>query len=173
MIAKKLETYLTKNKLKFEVIKHKTVFTAYDLSQTLKEKLDRIGKTLLVKADGKLYLVVMPAHRRLDITKLAKFLSAKKLSIAKEADMVKQLKVKPGALMPFGAMHKVEVVADKTLSKTRDVLLGAGSFTESLRMKVSDYLKLEQAKSGNFTTSAKLPKQQPPPKKKKKGAHKT
>lgn len=159
MIPKKLETYLTKNKIKFQIIKHKTVYTAYDLAQTLREKLERVGKTLLVKADGKLYLVVLPAHRRLDITKLAKFLSAKKISIAKENDMVKHLNVKPGAILPFGTLHNVEVVADKTLAKTRDILLGAGTFTESLRMKVSDFLKLEEAKQGNFSTASKLPKQ--------------
>lgn len=161
---KKLETHLTKNKIKFQIIKHKTVFTAYDLSQTLREKMERIGKTLLVKADGKLYLVVLPAHRRLDVTKLANFLSAKKISIAKEADMVRHLHIKPGAIMPFGTLHKLEVVADKTLAKTRDVLLGAGSFTESLRMKVADYLKLEQVKQGNFSTASKLPKQTKPKK---------
>ncbi|MFH1171259.1 MAG: YbaK/EbsC family protein, partial [bacterium] len=145
-IPANVTNYLTKAKVQFTVVAHRTVFTAYDLATTLREKLEAIGKTLLVKADMRYVLVVLPANRRLDLAKLKTVLQAKKLSIATEKDMVRELKVKPGALTPFGALHKIEVLADTTLLKTRDLLLGAGSFTESLRMKVKDFVRLENAK---------------------------
>lgn len=147
-IPKKLLSHLDKNKIKYEILKHRTVFTAYDLAQTMKKKLQEIAKTLLVKADKKYYLVVIPAHFKLDFGNLKKMLKAKKVSIAKEKEMQNQFNVKPGAITPFGTIHKAEVLLDKGLLKTRDAIFSAGSFTESLRMKVKDFLKVENPKTG-------------------------
>jgi len=149
MIDKKILEYLKKNKVTFEVLDHKKVFTAYDLAQTLREDMKKIAKTLLVKADQAYVLVILPAHYRLDLAKLKKSLKAKKVEIPKEKVMIKVLKIK-GSLTPFGAMHKVETWADKSLLKTQKVIMNAGSFTQSLRLKVKDFLKLEEAKLGNF-----------------------
>ena len=154
MIGKKVLDYLGKQKIPFEVLGHKKVFTAYDLSQTLKEDLHRIAKTLLVKADKNYVIVILPAAFKVDLAKLKKALSAKKLSIPKEEVIVKVLKVKVGGLTPFGALHKVETVADKSLLKTQHMIINAGSFTQSLRLKVKDYLRAEEAKLASFGVSA-------------------
>lgn len=149
-IPAKVQNYLKKNKIKYEVLKHKTVFTAYDMAQTMKRKLSEIAKTLLVKVDKKYYIVVVPAHFNLDFKKLKTMLKAKKVDIARESDMKNKFSTKPGAMTPFGSLHKVEVVADKALLKAKDAIFSAGSFTESLRMKVKDYLKAEDAQMGNI-----------------------
>lgn len=143
-IPKKLLNHLDKNKIKYDVLKHKTVYTAYDLAQTMKRKLQEIAKTVLVKADKQYYLVVVPAHFKIDFAKIKKLLKVKKVSIAKEGEMKTKFKVKPGAITPFGTIHKVGVLVDKALLKTRDVIFGAGSFTESIRMKAKDFLKVEE-----------------------------
>ncbi len=165
-LPKKLETYLKTNKVPHEVVAHRTVFTAYDLAATLKEKLENIGKTLLVKADKRFVLVVLPANRRLDIPKLKKAIAAKVVSIAKEKDMVRELNVKPGAITAFGALHKLEVFADAALARASKILVGTGSFTESVRMKARDFFKLENPKTGNISSAAGLPNPVVPPKKK-------
>ncbi len=155
-IPAKVASYLKKNKTQSETVSHKKVFTAYDLAQTLKLKLNEIAKTLLVKVDKRFVLVVVPAHYKLDFGKLKKLLKAKSVSIAKEAEMVKQLKVKPGAITPFGGIHKVAVVLDRGLAKAGKALFGTGSFTESLRLKVTDFIKLEQPTTGSVGAPAGL-----------------
>lgn len=155
-IPAKIKNYLTKNKLKFEILKHKTVFTAYDLAQTTKTKLQEIGKTLFIKADKDYYLVVLPANRRLNIPKLKKLLKVKKISIARENEMKTKLKIKPGAITPFGSLYKIGVVLDKSLSRVTKGLFGAGSFTESLRLKIKDYLKMEKPVTGDIGESTDL-----------------
>jgi prolyl-tRNA editing enzyme YbaK/EbsC (Cys-tRNA(Pro) deacylase) len=156
-ISPKVAAYLKRARVAFAVVAHRTVFTAFDLANTLREKLERIGKTLLVKADTRYVLVVLPANRRLDLAKLKTAIGTKKISIATEKDMVRELRVKPGAITPFGALHALEVFADATLLKTKDILLGAGSFTESIRMKVKDYVALERVRIARFSESAGLP----------------
>ena len=149
-IPKKVQNYLDKNKIKYDVLAHRCVYTAYDLANTTKKKLSEIAKTLVVKADAKYVLVVLPAHYRLDLSKLKKVLGAKKVSIAPEKVMKKVFNVKPGAITPFGSLHKVEVVVDKALAKSKEALFSAGSFTDSLQMKVKDFVDLEEAKLETF-----------------------
>lgn len=153
-ISKKVQNYLDKAGVKYDVVKHKTVYTTFDLANTLKEKADKIAKTLLVKADKKYVLVVLPAHYRVDMDKLKKLVKAKTVELAKELHMQKLFKVKPGSLTPFGRLHKLEVLLDRTLLKAGKVLVGAGSFTEHLRLKAADLHKLEGATLGFLGTKA-------------------
>jgi len=170
-IPKKILNYLEKQGIKFEVVPHKKVYTAYDLAQTLGEKLEKIAKTLLIQAEvpevkkiaKKNYIVVVPASYRANFDKIKKYLKAKKVSIAPEK-LILKLGVKPGALSPFGKMHDLEVLLDKALLKAKDVIVGAESFTESLRIKVKDLHKLENTLVAAFGDKAKIGK----PKKAKK-----
>lgn len=171
-IAKPLEKYLQAAKAKYTIVPHKTVFTVYDLAQTLKLTMDQVVKSLLVKVDQKYMLVVMPAHFRLDFGKLKKLLKAKKVDIAKEKDMQTKFKVKPGAMTPFGPLHKVEVVADKSLGKIKEALFSAGSFTDSVNMKLKDYLKLVEPTIGDIGKKFPIKLQWQTVKAKPKKAHK-
>ncbi|MFC1612372.1 YbaK/EbsC family protein [Patescibacteria group bacterium] len=149
-ISTKVLNYLKKNDIEVKVQGHKKVYTAYDLAKTMNEKLNKIGKTLLVKADGKPYLVLVPGHYYLDLKKIKKELKAKKVELANEKHIKKVLDMKPGALYPFAKLHKLELLLDRTLLKSKDAIVRAGSFTESLRMKVKDLHKMEDATVGDF-----------------------
>jgi len=146
MISKKILSYLEKNKIFHEIVSHKKVFTARDLAATLKEKTNKIAKTLLVKVGGKKYiLVIVPANLKLDFNKIKKALKIDKAELATEKAIAKVLKLKPGTVLPFGSLYKLEILIDKALLKTEKVLVGAGTFTESLRLKVKDLVNVEKA----------------------------
>lgn len=152
-ISKKLLAHLKKNKVKFEVIAHKTVYTAFDLAKTLKEKLNRIGKTLVIKTDKGYALVVLPANKMVDFAKLKKLLGAKKIEIAKEKVMKDVFKIKPGTITPFATIHKkVPLYIDRALLRVKEILVSAGSYTDSLRLKVKDLMRVESNHvKGNFS----------------------
>lgn len=154
-IPARLTKHLESLKLKHDVVPHKTVFTVYDLAQTLKVKLNTIAKTLLVKTDAGLALVVVPAHRRLDFQAVKKALKVKQVTLASEKEMVKKMKIKPGAMTAFGTYHKLPMVVDKSLAKAEAMLFGAGSFTESLRVKVKPYLKTQEPTVASVAKAAK------------------
>lgn len=149
-ISQKVMDFLKKNDIKVKVVGHKKVYTAYDLAATLKEKLNKIGKTLLVKADGKDYLVLVPGHYYLDLSKIKKHLKAKKVELLNEKHIKKLLKMKPGALHPFEGAGKIALLLDKKLAGVRDAIIGAGSFTESVRMQAKDLKKLDNVTLGEF-----------------------
>ena len=150
--AKKITVHLGKHNVQFEVVKHRKVYTAYDLAQTMGEKLENVAKTLLVrvelpsvskKPESKYYTVVLPASYSVDLGKLKKALGAKKLELVLEKGMLK-IGMEPGALTPFGSVRGFATVVDKALLKSKQALMGAESFTEHLRLNVKDFVKAEQ-----------------------------
>jgi Ala-tRNA(Pro) deacylase len=140
-IPKKLLSYLDKAKIGYKIVRHKTVYTAYDAAQTLGVKLGEIAKTLVIKADKIYLLAVLPASHKLDLGKLKKVVKAKKIEIAKEGMMKKMFKIKPGAITPFGQIYKVPVYVDKSMIKAKQIIAGAGTFEESVVMTVKNFLK--------------------------------
>ena len=159
MIPKKFASFLEKSKIKIKPVAHKTVYTAFDLANTLKTKLNQIAKTVVVKVEPaieengvkhKHILAVLSAHQMLDLGKLKKILKVKKIDLDRENTMAKLFKIKPGAITPFAAFHKVPVMIDKTLLKSKEVLAGTGSFADSVKVKAADLVKAGGKIAGAF-----------------------
>lgn len=155
-IYKKLVNYLEKNRIKYEPMAHKTVYTVYDLAQTTGLKLSEIAKTLVIKVDKGYVLAVLSASQRLDFNKLKKIAKAKKIEIAKERVMKGVFKIKPGTITPFGSLYKVPVYFEKGLTKIKKVVVGGGSYIDSIRIKTSDFMKLEKPAVGVFAQKPKI-----------------
>ncbi|MFH1029978.1 MAG: YbaK/EbsC family protein [bacterium] len=178
MLPKKLEKFLKDHGINYDLLEHKTVYTAFDAAQTLKRKLEEIAKTLAIKADKKYALIVLPASHKADLNKLKKMLKADKLEIVKETEMAKALNVKPGAVTPFGKFHNVPVYIDKSLLKTKLIVASTGSFTESVLMKAKDLLETGAevvgafAKKHNFNKTRKQKSKKTSAKNVKAGAEK-
>ncbi|MEK7072186.1 MAG: YbaK/EbsC family protein [Patescibacteria group bacterium] len=159
-IPKKIKSYLDKKNIDYEEIAHKTVYTAYDAAQTLKKELKEIAKNLIIKADNTYALVIVPADKRLDLNKIKKALKAKKVSIPNEKVIVKVLKIKPGAVSSFGKLHKLEMLIDKAMLGTKKAIFSTGSVTDSVLIKVKDFIQLEEAKMADIAIKGgyKIPK---------------
>jgi Ala-tRNA(Pro) deacylase len=149
-IAKTLQKLLDGNKIKYKILEHRKVFTAYDATQTQHLKLAEVAKAVLVKGKKSLYLGVLPAGQNCDFKALGK-LAGDKLSMAKEKDIIKNLKTKVGLIAPFGSIYQIPVYLDKKLAKNKKINLPAGSYTESIELSVKDYIKLEQPTLGGFS----------------------
>ncbi|NCN07168.1 YbaK/EbsC family protein [Candidatus Falkowbacteria bacterium] len=159
-IPKKIKTYLDKQNIDYEEIAHKTVYTAYDAALTLKKELKEIAKNLIVKADNTYALVIVPADKRLDLNKIKKALKAKKISIPDEKVIVRVLKIKPGAVSSFGKLHKLEILVDKAMTGTKKAIFSTGSLSDSVLIKVKDFIQMEEAKMADIAMKGgyKIPK---------------
>ena len=158
----KLAKYLEKAKVKHNILEHKTVYTAYDTAVTMGKKLNEVVKTLLVAADKDYYLVLLPADHNLDFKKLIAHIGKitgkkiKAVKIPSEEVMKNLLKVKAGAMSAFGGFHKLPIVIEKNLLKTKKAVFSSGSFNHSVEMAVKDFVKLENAALGSFGVKKKL-----------------
>lgn len=149
-ISKPLEKLLKQNKIKYQVVEHRTVYTAYDAAETQHVKESEVAKAVLLKGKKGLYLAVLAAGQNCDFKRLGK-LTGDKVSMAKEKDITQKLKTKIGLIAPFGSLYKLPIFLDKKLLKIKKLNLPAGSYTESVIMSVKDYLKLEHPVTGNFS----------------------
>ena len=149
-ILKQLEKHLKQNKIKYQVIEHRKVFTAYDSAETQHLKLAEVTKAVLLKGKKRVYLAVLSAQHNCDFKALSK-LTGDKVSMAKEKDITKNLKTKISLIAPFGSLYKIPLFADKKLIKKKKLNLPAGSYTESILINTKDYFKLENPATGNFS----------------------
>lgn len=148
-ISKNLEKLLKEGKIKYEVVEHRKVYTAFDAAETQDLKLTEVVKAVLLKGKKNFYLAVLPAGSNCDFNALSK-LTQDKVSIAKEKDIDAKLKTKVGLIAPFGSLYKLPIFVDKKLTKNKKLNLPAGSYTESVVMNTKDYLKLENPILGSF-----------------------
>ncbi|MBI4268345.1 YbaK/EbsC family protein [Candidatus Uhrbacteria bacterium] len=166
---KKVAALLERAKVPFEPITHRVVYTAYDTAQTLRAKVSDIAKPLLLKADKGFALAIVSAGQNLDLTKVAKSLKAKKIRIPTEKEIVAALKLnKKQGLSVFGSIYGIPVLLDRAFAKTQKAVFSAGSFTDSVKMKMKDFVKLESPTIGAFGVAKKFRKQKPQAKIKKK-----
>ena len=152
-IPKRVLNFLEKARAKYEVIEHRTVYTAFDKAVTLKVSEKITGKTLVMRIDKKAVLVLIPANKNLDILKLGKTAKTKNISFIKEAWIKKNLKgVKIGAIPPFGNLWKVSTFTDKSLINLPKIIINSGDYNFSIKLKGTVLRKLIPALIiGNFT----------------------
>jgi len=142
-IPKKIINFLEKAKIKYEMIEHRTVYTAFDKAATLRVPEKMIGKTLVMKIGKKAALILIPANKNLDIPKLEKITKTKKISFIKEAWMKKNLKgVKVGAVPPFGNLWGLPTFIDRSLINSPKIILNSGDYGFSIKLKGNALKKL-------------------------------
>jgi len=165
MISKRVLDYLKKKKYKYEVIEHKTTYTAWDTARTTqkqekKVKPEEVVKALVVRADKDYLLALVPANKRLDKKKLLKVVNAdrkkkkipaaKSAELAKEAWMKKNISGKVGATPAFRELTKLDIYIDNVLVKQKNLYIGSGEYEYSVKLATRQYLKNETPVKGNF-----------------------
>lgn len=156
-VPKKIINFLEKNKVKYEILKHRTVYTAFDKAATLKVSPKIVGKTLVVKLEKNPTLVLIPANKNLDKQKLKKIAKVKNIDFIKESWMKKNLKgVKIGAIPPFGNLWKLETFVDKGFFQNSKIIINSGDYNFSIKISPSVLKKIiPDLVIGNFSQSKK------------------
>ncbi len=173
MLPKIIQNFLNKNKIKYELIEHRTVYAATDKAATLAVSPGKItpamvGKTVIVSLDNKDYaLGLIPANKNLDKNKvLAAFSklrqkkekkSYKKIDFATEKWMKANLKgVKLGATPPLGVFYHLPFFIDNILAKQSKIIVNAGEYELSLKLSPASLIKLNlDTAKGSFSMAKK------------------
>ncbi|MDD2753641.1 MAG: YbaK/EbsC family protein [Candidatus Portnoybacteria bacterium] len=168
MLSKTIQKFLDANKIKYEVIEHKTVYTAFDKASTLHAKTQEVGKTVVVSLDGKDYaLGLIPSNKNLDKKKVlstfnklrakAKEKNYKKIDFAKEQWMKNNFKgVKMGATPPFGALYKLPFFMDNAMAKPSKIIVNGGEYELSIKLSPASLIKINSDTiKGGFSMAKK------------------
>lgn len=144
--------FLNKHNVNYEVTEHAPAFTAQQIAALEHEAGIRVAKPVVVKADGKYYMCVLPACYKIDLDVLKTQLKTKTLDLASEKEMATLFPdCALGAEPPFGNLYELSTIMDKTLEADEYILFQAGTHEKAIRITMADYKKLVSPKVLDFS----------------------
>lgn len=144
--------YLNEKHCHYRVTEHEPVYTAGQLATVEQVAPEKVAKPVVVRADGRYYLCVLPASRRVDLYAVQKHLDATNVRLASEHEMETLfVDSELGAEPPFGNLYHLPTLMDKKLAKDRKIVFQAGSHKQAIWMSMSEYKRMTNPTVFAFT----------------------
>ncbi|KKP60921.1 MAG: Aspartyl-tRNA synthetase [Candidatus Roizmanbacteria bacterium GW2011_GWC2_34_23] len=147
----KIKNLLDENKVVYELIEHKPVFTSEDAAKIRGSSLSLGAKALIMNADKKPIMIVVPGNKKVDTSVFKKLYSIKDLEMAKPEEVKNISGVEIGAVPPLGNLFKIPLYFDQTIVDNETVFFNAGSHSKSISMKGSDLERVTKPIVGEFS----------------------
>ncbi len=147
----RLEKYFTDQRAYFEVQEHRQAFTIQEVAAALHEKGFHVAKVFMAIADGRLAMLVLPAPAQVDLDRVKTLLHAKEIRRAHEAEFAHLFAdCDVGAMPPLGHLYNLPIYLDRSLVDQPYLVFQAGSHRITLKVAMSDYLRLAGPIIGSF-----------------------
>ena len=150
-----IKNYLDLRQVPYEHSVHSRALTAQQLAQAEHVPGKMVAKTVVVKADDRFVMAVLPASARVDLPALREQLRARQLRLAKEVEFQELFPDSDvGAMPPFGNLYEVPVCAERSLADDEEILFNAGTHEDAIRMSYADFSRLVEPKVFSFASIA-------------------
>lgn len=154
MSTNKLKEFLDQHNVKYTWLKHSPAFTAQDVAASAHIPGKELAKTVMIKADGKMMMAVLPASFRVDFQLLKAALHAQTVVLAEEPDFAGLFPdCEIGAMPPFGNLYGVEVVVAESLAEDEVIAFNAGSHRDLVTMPFADFMNLVKPRLISFAVA--------------------
>ena len=157
-MLKRMVEYLDRNSVKYVLTTHSPAYTATEIAQIAHVPGKEVAKTVMINVDGKMCMAVLSSSHMVDFGLLQKALRATDVELAFETDF-KELfpECELGAMPPFGNLFGLDVIVDRRLTESHEIVFNAGNHRELLRMAYADFERLVKPKVHSFGLKRKLP----------------
>ncbi len=153
MPVRKLTEYLDQSGIEYEVINHPLAYTAQGVAAAAHIPGRDVAKAVIVKADGKMVMAVLPAPRRLDLEELRRVMGTDDVQLASEQEFADIFAdCQPGAEPPFGNLYGMETIVADSLGEDEQIAFNAGTHTECIRLAYRDFENLVHPKVAHIAT---------------------
>lgn len=144
--------YLDSKKVRYELTRHRPAFTAQQIAAEEHVPGIQVAKPVLIKADDKYYLCVLPACCKIVFPALSQYLRAKDIRLADEQEMAEVFgDCQLGAEPPFGHLYGIETLMDDTLEEDESITFQAENHEQAVHMRMADYKKLASPRMLSFS----------------------
>ena len=148
----RLESYLREHGAKYEVDIHPERFTAQETAQVEHVPGMAFVKVVMVKADGHLLMLAVPAPHEVDLDAVGWIMGAREVDLAHERDFADTFDdCEVGAMPPFGNLYDIPVLVDEALAEDENIVFNAGTHRRAVRMSFSDFHRLVRPMMGTFS----------------------
>ncbi len=147
MPVRKVKELLDAENIKYVTVSHSVAYTAQEVAARAHVRGKNLAKTVIVKIDGKMAMVVLPSTYKVDFDLLTEATGATDVELATEAefkDMFPDCEV--GAMPPFGNLYGLDVYVAKTLAEDDEIAFNAGTHAELIKLPYAEYERLVKPK---------------------------
>lgn len=153
MPAQKLKEFLDSQNIKYVSIKHSPAYTAQEVAASAHVSGRDMAKTVIVKIEGTMAMVVLPADRKVVLSDLREVLGAEQVKFATEEEFMDRFPdCEIGAMPPFGNLYDMAVYVAPSLADEPEIAFNAGTHTEVIKLAYKDFAQLVKPKVISFTT---------------------
>lgn len=153
MASRKLKEFLDSNNIIYNTIMHSPSYTAQEIAASAHIPGQEVAKTVLVKIDGKMTMVVLPASYKIDLGLLKNAVGADVVELAAEKEFESRFPdCDIGAMPPFGNLYGMDVFVADTLTSDEEIVFNAGSHTELIKLAYKDFEKLVKPKRAHISS---------------------
>jgi Ala-tRNA(Pro) deacylase len=114
----------------------------------------RVAKAVLVKAGDSFVLAVLPSTSRIDLARLSEVVGepASLVRLATPDELFELFpNCEPGVVPPFGRLYGLKTVVDLGLADSSEIIVGANTRHEGVRILFRDFQTLEEPIRASFT----------------------
>ncbi len=139
----RLKDFLDKEHVKYVTIAHSPAYTAQEIAELTHTPGKELAKTVIVKIEGELAMVVLPASEKVRLGHLRQTLGTENIELANEDEFEGAFPdCETGAMPPFGNLYGMSVFVDQTLREDEEIAFNAGSHDELIRLSYAEYERL-------------------------------
>lgn len=145
MLSPRLHNLLDDEHVPYTTLTHERTITAHDTAAAAHVRRELFAKTVMLRVDGTLAMMVMPAAYRIDLTRLSRALGGAAVELAEEAGFRDAFPdCETGAMPPFGHLYGMPLYVDSRLARQPEITFNAGSHTEAVRMPYAEFERLAE-----------------------------
>lgn len=157
MPSKKLKEFLDTNNVKYVSITHSSAYTAMEIAALAHVPGKDLAKTVMIKINGHMAMVVLPATHMIKMDLLKKAVGNENLRLASEQEFKDKFPdCEVGAMPPFGNLYSMEVYASSALKEDEEIAFNAGTHTELIKLSYKDFETLVKPKVAEISYKTKL-----------------
>ena len=143
MQSQLLIEYLERQRAQFTRQPHNVAYTAPEIAQISHINGHNFAKVVMIKVDGELAMMVLPAHYQVDLDVLQFALDADTIELAREREFRHRFpRCELGAMPPFGHLYGLQTYMVPVFDRNREIAFNAGTHSEIIRMPIGEYLRL-------------------------------
>jgi Ala-tRNA(Pro) deacylase len=151
MVPQEIVRHLESNRVPYLVRRHPRAVSAQELAASVHASGYRVAKPVLVAADERPLMAVVPAADLVDTDRLAVALGAREVRLMREAEFAELFGgCEVGAEPPLGSLYDLPVVVDRSLARSMSLIFRAGSHEDALEMRYEDFAQLEHPRLAEF-----------------------
>lgn len=149
-----IKNFLDENQIAYRTVHHEPTFTSEESARARGEEVKIGGKAIVMKVGEVFRLFGLSAALKIDSDAVKSQFQSKSTRFANAEELLDFTGLVPGSVPPFG--HPIlpfELFVDKSILRNEKIAFNAGSLTDSIVMRTSDYLKVADATVFEFSKS--------------------